>query len=125
MSQIIQSYNQEIQNSLTRRIILYLRKLSFLKFLTPSNLASMNEKCQNCGSTSVSKNVTNHRIFQPSKSELFDTKNRSSITLSQKTLVHTMSEKNDTSQFQPWKSELFDTKNHSSITLSQKTVICT
>ena len=56
MSQIIQSYNQEIQNSLTRRIILYLRKLSFhmtqkfifaiLKFLTPSNIASMIIACQ-------------------------------------------------------------------------------
>ena len=46
MSQIIQSYNQEIQNSLTRRIILYLRKLLFLKFLTTSNIASMIIACQ-------------------------------------------------------------------------------
>ena len=80
-----------------------------------------NQKCQHSGSTSMSKNVTNHTIFQPRKSELFDMKNRSSITLSQKTLVssdrkvclrypkitdtfehsindHSMSEENDTSQ---------------------------
>ena len=59
MSQIIQYSNQESQNSLTRRIIPQLhclRKLSFhetekfnfaiLKFLTPSNIASMIIACQ-------------------------------------------------------------------------------
>ena len=58
-SQIIQYTNQESQNSLTRRIIPQLhcvRKLSFhetekfifaiLKFLTPSNIASMIIACQ-------------------------------------------------------------------------------
>ena len=59
MSQIIQYSNQESQNSLTQRIIPQLccfRKLSFhetekfifaiLKFLTPSNIASMIIACQ-------------------------------------------------------------------------------
>ena len=64
--------------------------------------------------------------FQPRKSELFDTKNRSSITLSQKTLIssdrkvrlhypkitdtfihsindHSMTEKNDSSQYSVFK----------------------
>ena len=58
-SQIIQYSNQESQNSLTQRIIPQLhcvRKLSFhetekftfaiLKFLTPSNIASMIIACQ-------------------------------------------------------------------------------
>ena len=98
---------------------------TFQHSINDHSMSEKNEKCQHCGSTSMSKNVTNHRIFQPRKSELFDAKNHSSITLSQKTLVHTMSEKNDTSQFQPWKSELFDMKNCSSITLSQKTLIRT
>ena len=101
--QIIQYSNQENQNSLTQRIIPQLhcvRKLLFhetekfifaiLKLLTPLNIASMimrNDTSQHSGSTSVSKNVTNHTIFQPRKSELFDMKNHSSITLSQKTLI--------------------------------------
>ena len=50
-------------------------------------MSEKNDTCQHSGSTSVSKNVTNHTIFQPRKSELFDTKSHSSITLFQKTLI--------------------------------------
>ena len=53
------------------------------------NLATLDlsDSSQHSGSTSGSKNVTNHTIFQSRKSELFDTKNLSSIVLSQNTLV--------------------------------------
>ena len=121
MSNVIQSYNQEIQNSLTQTIILYLKVTLVSQIPETSNIASMIIACQrkmknaNIMVQPVSNNVTNHRIFQPSKSELFDTKNCHSYN----------SRKNDSSEFQPLKTKLFDTKNHSSIMFSQKTVIRT
>ena len=77
--------------------------------------------------------------FQPRKSELFDTKNRSSITLSQKPLIssdrkvrfrypkitdtfkhsindHSMSEKNDTSQYSVSTSGSKNGTNQNSLT---------
>ena len=49
-------------------------------------MSETNDTSQHSGSTSGSKKVTNHTIFQSRKSELFDMKNHSSITLCQKLL---------------------------------------
>ena len=53
------------------------------------NLATLDlsDSSQPSGSTSGSKKITNHTIFQSRKSELFDMKNHSSLMLSQAILT--------------------------------------
>ena len=116
-------FSQKTLISSDRKVHLHYHKITdtFEHSINDHSMTKKNDTSQHSGSTSGSKNGTNHTIFQPRKSELFDTKNCSSIMLSPKTLIssdrkvrlrypkitdtfehsindHSMSEKNDTRQ---------------------------